>query len=633
VNRCVSRIGAALAALLLFLVAAIAAGAAESERILSFDSVVDIDADAGLTVTETITVLATGESIRHGLVREFPTRYKTPDGHGVTVGFRVLSVRCDGDKEEYRIKDAGNGKRIYMGRKDALLPPGRHTYALTYRTDGQIGQFAGYDELYWNVTGNGWRLPIERATALVRLPPGATVQKLAAYTGPTGAKGRDFTARQDGDTASFATTAPLPPGQGLTVAVSFPKGFVHPPSATQRLLTGGPFPVAAGGLVAVTVYFLLAWLRLGRDPGAGTVVPLYAPPPGVDAPGARYLRRMGFDDKTFAAALVDMAVAGGLRLADDGDAYAVSRGSTAFAPGSWRQAVRDALLRAGDTLRLTQTNHATIAAARTVLRKDLERTFTGRLFHANTPAFVLGALLSAGVLALAAYVADDADMAWVSIGWLTLWTFAMAMLAIRAGRALSRARRRPGVKTVAAAILLTLFAVPFLVGEVAGAAFLSVAVSLPAAAALACIAVLNAVFRHLLKAPTAEGRRVMDALEGFRLYLAVGERERLNLLNPPDRTPELFEKYLPYALALDVEVAWTAQFAGVLARAAEQGYTPVWYSGRSFESGDYSGFAGDLGDGFAASVAAAATAPGSSSGSGGGGSSGGGGGGGGGGGW
>nr|HML63148.1 DUF2207 domain-containing protein [Solidesulfovibrio sp.] len=187
--RCGSRIGAALAALLLLAVAVVA-GAAQGEAILSFDSVVDIDADAGLIVTETITVLSTGETIRHGLVREFPTRYKAPDGRRVEVGFRVLSVRCDGSKEEYHIKDAANGKMVYMGRKDALLPPGRHTYALTYRTDGQIGQFAGYDELYWNVTGNGWRLPIERATALVRLPPGATAQQLAAYTGPAGAKGR-----------------------------------------------------------------------------------------------------------------------------------------------------------------------------------------------------------------------------------------------------------------------------------------------------------------------------------------------------------------------------------------------------------------------------------------------------------
>lgn len=173
-----SRIVAALAALLLFLAAAVVAGAAQGEAILSFDSVVDIDADAGLTVTETITVLSTGESIRHGLVREFPTRYDAPGRQRVEVGFRVLSVRCDGSKEDYRIKDAANGKMVYMGRKDALLPPGRHTYVLTYRTDGQIGQFAGYDELYWNVTGNGWRLPIERATALVRLPPGAAVQQL-----------------------------------------------------------------------------------------------------------------------------------------------------------------------------------------------------------------------------------------------------------------------------------------------------------------------------------------------------------------------------------------------------------------------------------------------------------------------
>ena len=58
---------------------------------------------------------------------------------------------------------------------------------------------------------------------------------------------------------------------------------------------------------------------------------------------------------------------------------------------------------------------------------------------------------------------------------------------------------------------------------------------------------------HWLQAPTVEGRAVMDRIEGFRQYLGVAEEDRLNALNPPDKTPELFERFLPYALALDVE--------------------------------------------------------------------------------
>ena len=127
----------------------------------------------------------------------------------------------------------------------------------------------------------------------------------------------------------------------------------------------------------------------------------------------------------------------------------------------------------------------------------------------------------------------------------------------------------------------------------------------------------------------------MDQVEGFKMYLSVAEKDRLELLHPPEKTPELFEKYLPYAFALDVENEWSEQFAEVLAQAATTGqsYAPTWYEGSSWNARNFSGFAAGLGSSLSSSIAAAATPPSSSSGSGGGGSSGGGGGGGGGSGW
>jgi uncharacterized membrane protein len=123
----------------------------------------------------------------------------------------------------------------------------------------------------------------------------------------------------------------------------------------------------------------------------------------------------------------------------------------------------------------------------------------------------------------------------------------------------------------------------------------------------------------------------LDQIEGFKMYLEVAEEDRMNLLNPPERTPELFEKYLPYALALDVENAWSEKFADVVDSAAN--YSPTWYSGSKVGIGNISGFTTQLGRTFSMSIASSASAPGSRSGSGGGGSSGGGSGGGGGGGW
>ncbi|MGE4535704.1 MAG: DUF2207 domain-containing protein [Desulfovibrio sp.] len=623
------------AAILTFFAAGVTVSRADtpSERILSFDSRVVIAPDAALTVTETIEVQAAGRTIRHGLVREFPTRYRAPGGKSVTVGFKVLSVSRDGHKEAYHIADASNGKKVYMGQKNALLPPGRHTYVLTYRTDGQIGQFSGFDELYWNVTGNDWRLPIDAATAEIVLPQGATITRYAAYTGRQGEKGRNYTAQKGQDMMTFATTAPLPPGQGLTVAVAFPKGFVHPPSATTRLLTAPAFLSAALGLLLVTAYFLLVWWKVGRDPRQGILIPLFAPPDGMSAPGTRYVRRMGFDDKTFAAGLVQMAVEGGLVIEHIKRVYVLSRGQRDFPDGSWQGTVSRKLLGTAGSIRLEQANHATLKAARQNLRTSLEQAYRGKLFHSNRLQFYLGAALSAGVMALTAKLADEPAAAGGMIAFLCVWTFGAAVTTFRWLAALGQAKSRPGFRTVGGAIILTLIAIPMWIAAVFIAGLLSVAVSIPAAVALAAIGGLNAVFWQLLKAPTPEGRRVMDAIEGFRLYLAVGEKERLELLHPPERTVELFERYLPYALALGVENAWAAQFKDALARAEAAGTAPAWYVGHSWSSFGSSDFTSGFADGFSSAISAASTAPGSSSGSGGGGSSGGGGGGGGGGGW
>ena len=135
-----------------------------------------------------------------------------------------------------------------------------------------------------------------------------------------------------------------------------------------------------------------------------------------------------------------------------------------------------------------------------------------------------------------------------------------------------------------------------------------------------------------ISAPTREGRAVLDRIAGFKQYLSIAEGERLDRMTPHERTPELFERYLPYAIALGVENRWADRFRGVLAAAsaqqgASQGFT--WYSGSSSPWSDADGFVGSVGSSLASSVGSASTAPGS----GGGGFSGGGGGGGGGGGW
>jgi uncharacterized membrane protein len=115
----------------------------------------------------------------------------------------------------------------------------------------------------------------------------------------------------------------------------------------------------------------------------------------------------------------------------------------------------------------------------------------------------------------------------------------------------------------------------------------------------------------------------MDQIEGFRLYLGVAEEDRLNALNPPDKTPELFERFLPYAVALDVENRWAKRFAGVLAAAGATAAAASWYAGHDNWASDPVAFAGHLGSDLSQTIAAASTPPGSSGDSGGGSSGGG----------
>jgi uncharacterized membrane protein len=154
-------------------------------------------------------------------------------------------------------------------------------------------------------------------------------------------------------------------------------------------------------------------------------------------------------------------------------------------------------------------------------------------------------------------------------------------------------------------------------------------------AVIASLLIVFLVFLALMKRPTGLGRNVLDEMLGFQDYLEIAEKDDMNLKNPPERTPELFEKFLPFALAMGVEQHWAEQFSSVFARLRgpdNSAYQPGWYNGswNSFEMGaTTSSLSSDLGSAISSSV----TPPGSSSGVGGGGFSGGGGGGGGGGGW
>ncbi len=626
--------------------------AAASETILSFASHIAVDPDATMRVTETIKVLSTGDQIKRGIYRDFPTTYKDHVGNKYVVGFAILAVARDGKPEAYHTETLSNGIRIYMGRKEYVLPPGEYTYTLTYRTDRQLGFFKDHDELYWNVSGNGWNFPIETASATVALPSGVPADRMVldGYTGPMGAKGKNYTtaATSDGK-AVFQTTRRLNAREGLTIVVSWPKGFVREPSLREKtvhlLKDNLTVLVAAIGLALILLYYLLVWFAAGRDPARGTLMPIYTPPDNLSPASMRFMAEMGYDDKVFAAAVIDMAVKGYLSIREKDAKYTLTKtDDNPSKLSAEEKKIAAQLFQSGRAIILEQKNHTRIAAAQNALRTSLALSFEKTHFVTNRRAFVTGVVISTIAVAASFLSAlDQPDVLFLGF-WLTGWSIGVVFLAVmvvKLWRQVFTGVRKMGTTagSLGAAVVMTGFALPFFGAEIF--VLIILAQSAPALVGLlVVVVVMNMAFYHLLKAPTMLGRRILDRIEGFKMFLGATEGDRLQRMVPADRTPELYEKYLPYALALNVEQAWTEQFTDVLSAAMRpdgSGYQPGWYSGATFESTRMGSFAGAVGTSLSAAISSSATAPGSrsgsSSGGGGGGSSGGGGGGGGGGGW
>ena len=145
--------------------------------------------DASLDVTETIaSVPRTSHQPRH--LPRFPDPLQGRRGGAGAGRLRAVEgVTRDGLPEPAAIEAISNGVRIRIGRPDVIIPPGEHRYVIRYRTTRQIGRFAEYDELYWNVTGNGWTFPIDQAGGDIRLPQPVQFGQRAVYTGAQGATG------------------------------------------------------------------------------------------------------------------------------------------------------------------------------------------------------------------------------------------------------------------------------------------------------------------------------------------------------------------------------------------------------------------------------------------------------------
>jgi hypothetical protein len=632
-------------------------GASAQEVIHRFDSVVRVAPDGTLSVTETIRVRAEGDQIKRGIYRDFPLSFRDTTGRIREVSFHLLGVMRDGRPEPHFTKRQGSYIRIYAGKEDVLLRRGDYTYTFSYETGRQLRWFDGSAELYWNVTGNEWSFPIYQATARVELPGGARPVRWTAYTGSLGERGIAWRgAINSGGALVAETTRRLGAREGFTIVVELPTGAVAPPSeATQRwywLLDNRSWIFGGIGLALVLGYYAFAWRAVGRDPRGGTIIPLFHPPDKVSPALANYVRNWGLSDRwrAFTAAALSLAVRG-LLVFDDRDGNlrlkTTDRTEDRSLPPA-ELAILKWVQGQGGSAEISSTNSSAVAEIAERFRSQIESENKNRFFRRNVGYFIFGAALTVltivGITVFGGLQPQEYVILF-AIMFVSLW---LGLFLIPILHSIFTAATRSGLFRIALLVIFLLgvfflTSAPFLdtaygFVEGVGPTLLSVLSSYPFPFALAgTFAAVNGLFLYLLRAPTDLGRRVMDQLDGLRLYLTTAETPRLNM-GAPEITTERFEALLPYAVALDAEEPWSNAFAAAFARAhpgedLAQHYQPTWRGGSSWSSGDFGRSVSSTIAGASGAFSSAMPVSSGSSGFSSGGGSGGGGGGGGGGGW
>ncbi len=552
----------------------------QSERINSWHTDLTVAPDGQLTVTEEINAHVEGVEFKRGIVRKLPLHFTDHNGREHRVQYEFTAVNVFGATSPYHTAKEGDDLVLYIGSEGNLLEPGDYPYSITYTTKGQVGFFPDHDEIYWNVNGNGWAFTIDSISALIHLPPTAQVKQTACYTGEMGSTENACTDSIIDARTVYFQGRPMGYYEGLTVAVGFQKGVVaEPPPPTFFEQYAVPL---VGGVITLLLllYYFITWARHGRDPDMPTVIPLFEPPDNLSPASVAMVMEGSSDNDHITPAMISLAVKGHIRIDEKKE---------------------DVLL----GLFKKETYTIVKLKGGSGLPRE-EQELLNRMFGSGKEQFEIDGTYDADVQSMASAFRSTLRDQWHTFlskgnNW-RFWWIPMLSVAVCIISLIVLHNSFSGDNDV-------LYIAAFLVANV----------------------ILFLLYVYLIKRPSEEKQALRARLFGFKMYLSAAEEKQLQHFNPPTMTPEVFEKYLPYAIAFKVEEVWGERFQSMISRAlVDPNYRPGWYSGSIL---NYGSFAHHMNSSLSSSVQSSSTPPSKSGGSGGGGSSGGGGGGGGGGGW
>ena len=601
-----------------------------TERILNYHVDIQVDTTGDLLVTETIRVNVLNQQINRGIFRMLPDN-RNINNQNIDVDYSILSIEKNGAVEDYHTETSNGFYLIYIGNENIILTPGIYTYAIKYKTKRQIGFFENYDELYWNTTGSEWDFPIDTVTAVVNLPAGVRIIQNACYTGGYGSIEQKCSSQRLSSSSYQWAAFNLNPKEGLTIAVGFSKGVVKPPFIPDWL---HPQKMKQW-LIFVGLLFIglliYQWYKRGKDYQSPVVVPRFEPPNNLSPAGVGYIFNGGYKKSFIAASLVNLAVNQYVKIAQikkkgffSKEEYTISKRKEDTNDLVLEEStlLNSLLPHQGNTVHLDGEYDANIAQAVKSFQNSLDTKYLKMINEGNHKkiSFLFFAVLGLFFLSLSFWVDHYYHLSGEIIG--SVFTFAvytvLFIIVLVVGYRKSRWIWLIVAIVTGLVILLwspidgTLNAYNILI-----LFFIILMVAL-------------SFFSFAIRRPSKEVLQLQSEIEGFKMYLGAAENHLIQFNNPPSLTPELFEKYLPYALVLGVDEIWGKNFDKLIQNGTIK-YENQWYSGTS--SFSYN-FANSMSHSLTSSITSSSTQPSSSSsGSSGGGFSGGGGGGGGGGGW
>jgi uncharacterized membrane protein len=530
-------------------------------RIEKFSSEIVVSPKGSIDVTETITVHFIGGPW-HGLYRLIPVEYVTPQELNYTLFLNVKSI-TDGNGN--KLKFEASRERHY--RKLKIYVPNAdnstQTISIEYTVSDALRFFEDHDELYWNVTGDEWDVPIQSADARVVLPEGTTNIRANVFTGSYRSTAHGADAEIAGNGVEVHTRDPLRYHEGLTVAVAFDKGFVHEPTAADKLslFLRSNWPLSLP-FVAFAIMFYLWWTR-GRDPRLRPIAAQYEPPDQLTPGEVGTLIDNSADMRDITSSIVDLAVRGYmvieaheknsmLGLIHDKDYNFILKKDRA--EWSTLKPHEQVLLNGFFTMG---------TAGETVSMSSLENRFYKNLPDIKSRIFE--SLVTHGYYRRRP---DSVRASYLGIG------VVVGVLLVWGGASIAASMGMAPLTFIIAGILTGLV--------ICG-------------------------FGWFMPAHTDQGARAMEGVLGFEDFLNHVESDRFNRTI---KTPQMFEKFLPFAMALGVEKNWSKAFQGIMTQ------PPDWYRGAYGPNFYPMMFTSDLNSMSSRASSVMASAPRSSSGSG-----------------